>query len=101
MKKQMKWLVAVTALTLTLAGCGSGAPASQGQASDTGAKPDPGAASVAKEKNDPVTLKLYNTNKRLTDDMFAALIADPLKKKYPYITVQMVPGDFKEIQNIR
>jgi multiple sugar transport system substrate-binding protein len=96
----MKWLVAAMILTLILAGCGGGNTASQGQGDNNATKPDPGAANVAKEKNDPVTLKLYNTNKRLTDEMFTTLIADPLKKKYPHITVQMVPGDFKEIQNI-
>jgi multiple sugar transport system substrate-binding protein len=97
----MKWLVAVMILTLILAGCGSGNSAPQGQASNASAKPESGNANAAKETAPaPVTLKFNNNNKRLTDEQFKLMIADPVKKKYPYITVEMTKRDFKDIQNI-
>jgi ABC-type glycerol-3-phosphate transport system substrate-binding protein len=39
---------------------------------------------------EPVTLKLYQQGVYFTDQDFATLIAEPVKKKYPHITVEKV-----------
>jgi multiple sugar transport system substrate-binding protein len=71
----------LTAIFISVAaGCGSkaGTPDSQGKSAET------------PEKHDPITLKLYQFGLSLTDADFQKLFADPVKKKYPYITLELV-----------
>ncbi|CAG7609854.1 hypothetical protein PAESOLCIP111_01213 [Paenibacillus solanacearum] len=41
-------------------------------------------------RQEPVTLKLYTYQNFTNDEMFNDYIVEPLKKKYPYITVQLI-----------
>jgi multiple sugar transport system substrate-binding protein len=78
------WL-AILPTILVGAGCSSG----------DGALP---AASEAKAK-EPVTIRVFDVN-RMTEEDFNNLVAEPVRKKYPYITVEYVPGEVKTLQNI-
>jgi ABC-type glycerol-3-phosphate transport system substrate-binding protein len=40
---------------------------------------------------EPVTLKMYQTQGYWSDDDFNAIIAEPVKKKYPHITIEFEP----------
>lgn len=88
MSKQRTFALALSLLVLGFTGCSSGGGASSGE---TG-KPAP-----AKEP-DPVTLKLF-THQPMTAADFQLLIADPVKKKYPYITVELLPYKSTDLEN--
>jgi multiple sugar transport system substrate-binding protein len=62
-----------------LAGCGSGSGTSSG-AADSGQPQKP---------LTPVTLELYQTQGYWGDEEFNQLLTEPLKKKYPHITVHL------------
>jgi multiple sugar transport system substrate-binding protein len=80
-----KWVVLylVFALSAVIAGCGSGAASGDQPQGDGSAKDQPG---KVVENTDPVTLTLF-VNNVITDDDMQRQLLDPLKKKYPYITV--------------
>lgn len=44
---------------------------------------------VEEPLKEPVTLKLFHTGGYLTEEDFNQLIADPVKQKYPHLTVEM------------
>ncbi|TNJ60657.1 extracellular solute-binding protein [Paenibacillus hemerocallicola] len=88
MSKQRTFALALSLLVLGITGCSSGGGASSGE---TG-KPAP-----VKEP-DPVTLKLF-THQPMTAADFQLLIADPVKKKYPYITVELLPYKSTDLEN--
>ncbi|MDF2717648.1 MAG: extracellular solute-binding protein family 1, partial [Paenibacillus sp.] len=89
MSKQSTFALALSLLVLGFTGCSSGGGAASGE---TG-KP----AAPAKDP-DPVTLKLF-THQPMTAADFQLLIADPVKKKYPYITVELLPFKSTDIEN--
>ncbi|CAG7654820.1 ABC transporter substrate-binding protein [Paenibacillus allorhizosphaerae] len=64
--------------TLFLAGCGN-------EATTTG-EPE----KVKEKPLEPVTLKFYQSGAYLSDQDFKDLLAEPVKKKYPHITVENV-----------
>ncbi|ULL16578.1 extracellular solute-binding protein [Paenibacillus sp. H1-7] len=45
---------------------------------------------TVKEVPEPVKLTLYQRGANISDEEFRALIAEPVQKKYPYITVELV-----------
>jgi multiple sugar transport system substrate-binding protein len=65
-----------------LTGCSS----QQGQGTSTAA----GSAGKQIENAAPVTLKLLQYSANISDDEFQSLIADPVKAKYPNITMEIV-----------
>jgi multiple sugar transport system substrate-binding protein len=71
------WMVALCAL-LSLAGCA-------GKTAEKGGEGKPEAPPPQ-----PVTLKLYQSGGYWTDQDFNELIAEPVKQKYPHITVEHV-----------
>jgi multiple sugar transport system substrate-binding protein len=95
MRKQIKGAVialAVTALAFT--GCSQTKPDSSGEAAaDSGKKQE----STFKVPTDPVTLKFYVNVTRLSDLEYQSLYVEPLKKKYPYITLQKLEGKLDEL----
>ncbi|WP_158301943.1 ABC transporter substrate-binding protein [Paenibacillus mesophilus] len=92
MKKTVAY--SVVSAFLLLAGC-SGA--------STGTKsPEGGAAQTTKPAEkapEPVTLKMYDTQV-FTDDDFKRLITDPVKKKYPHITVERLTKQNNAMDNV-
>lgn len=54
---------------------------------------------AAQEKLEPVTLTLYHQGGYFTNDDFKLLLADPVKKKYPHITLEMVASP-KSLQDL-
>ncbi|MEF3304856.1 ABC transporter substrate-binding protein [Paenibacillus sp. GYB003] len=64
-------------LGVSLLGCAGKEGVSEG-----GAKPE--------EKKEPVTLKLYLHGAALADNEFQRFFAEPVKKKYPHITLEFV-----------
>lgn len=79
MKKWNTVAIALSLSVLGLTGCSPG-----GKAGSV----DSGTAAPVKDP-DPVTLKLF-THQPMTAEDFRLLIADPVKKKYPYITVELL-----------
>ena len=86
--KRLLWGALTVLFLAALTGCGGAA------------NPSAGGESGSKEpSHDPVTLKLYNTQPLNQDDV-NLLINEPLKKKYPYITVEIVdPSNNNTLQN--
>jgi multiple sugar transport system substrate-binding protein len=70
---------AVCLLVCLLTGCSG----SKGTKESPGTQP-------AVDPNQPLTLSVYQYSAYLTDEEFQKLMADPLKKKYPNITLQLV-----------
>jgi multiple sugar transport system substrate-binding protein len=83
--KKTAW--GLLAAVLLLAGCSSGKPADSGKTEESGLK----------VSTDPVTLKFYVNVTRLSDLEFQNLYVEPLKKKYPYITLQKLEGKLEEL----
>jgi multiple sugar transport system substrate-binding protein len=81
MKKKSMWILCLLMVVSLLAGCGEkGTPAATGK--------EDGNPVAIDEK--PVTLKLMQFSTPLTDEDFKIQIADPVKKKYPNITVELI-----------
>ncbi|CAG7640771.1 hypothetical protein PAESOLCIP111_04170 [Paenibacillus solanacearum] len=78
--------VITLSIVLFAAGCGSGEPVSTGASK----APDSGGAdakTAVKENTDPVELTLFMNN-LISDADLQRVLFEPLKKKYPYITVK-------------
>ncbi|MCC2685173.1 MAG: family 1 extracellular solute-binding protein, partial [Paenibacillaceae bacterium] len=71
-------------IVLFAAGCGSGGTSSTGTGSDSGGADQ---KATVKENTEPVTLTLFMNN-LISDADLQRELFDPLKKKYPYITVK-------------
>jgi multiple sugar transport system substrate-binding protein len=80
MLKKRKLVSLALALSLGIAGCSGG----------QGAGKDEKTSDKASENTEPVTLTLYDNN-IISDLDWQRQLVDPLKKKYPYITVEHVP----------
>lgn len=84
----MSRFVRIVALVLfavgILAGCG-GNPASEGG-------PAPESPAQAEKPLPPVTLKMYQIQTLWTEQDINNLIVEPVKQKYPHITVEFVKG---------
>jgi multiple sugar transport system substrate-binding protein len=81
-KMSGKWMIysaILAALLVFLTGCGSAG----GGGTDTGAE------GKEAESNEPVTLTLYPQT-ALSEDQFQNFFVDPLKQKYPNITLQLL-----------
>ncbi|MFE5322776.1 ABC transporter substrate-binding protein [Paenibacillus sp. NPDC056579] len=87
--KSWKLVLAYTCLSTVLAACGSG---SEGAAGSGKASQEAANQPAKQEELKPVTIRLF-PNQQVTDADFKKLIADPVKKKYPHITVEMVAKD--------
>ncbi|MCC2686076.1 MAG: extracellular solute-binding protein family 1 [Paenibacillaceae bacterium] len=75
---------------MVLAACSSNAPkaANPNTGGDT---PDPAKSAMPTVTvNEPVTLKMFQHSANITDDEFTRFIADPVKKKYPNVSMEMV-----------
>jgi multiple sugar transport system substrate-binding protein len=85
--KWKKIAITLIAAAFVLAGCGGGKSDNSGkQAEEEFVVP-----------TDPVTLKFYVNVVRLTDVEYQSIFIDPLKKKYPHITLQKLEGDLGQL----
>ncbi|CAG7623075.1 hypothetical protein PAESOLCIP111_02477 [Paenibacillus solanacearum] len=76
-------LTSLLTLALGATGCAQGGPAGgNGNAADPG-KNEPAAMST-----EPVTLTVFNTS--MGDELFKTAFEEPIKKKYPFITIQVI-----------
>jgi multiple sugar transport system substrate-binding protein len=83
-------IVAVLMAAAMMAGCGSqGAGPSQGE-SPTTAKGQDKAVAAPAFSTESITLRMFQRQAGLTDKEFADLIADPVHKKYPNVTIEIV-----------
>ncbi|MEF3303204.1 ABC transporter substrate-binding protein [Paenibacillus sp. GYB003] len=86
--KKTKWVVALSVMAaLSLAGCSSKQPASGGGGKET----------EYTVPTDPVTLKFYVNVTRLSELEYQTIYVEPLKKKYPHITLQKLEGDLAQL----
>jgi multiple sugar transport system substrate-binding protein len=83
---------------VALSGCGGGGDAGAGGASAPAGSAEPAETAV---DNSPVTLKFFATPAYITDEDFPLLLTDPLKKKYPNITLEMVrPAKGSQLEDL-
>lgn len=81
-RKQIHTALMVLLSASLIASCSSRPEESQG---------DPGAGETASKPPEPVTLKMYQIQSLWTEQDFNTLIAEPVKKKYPHITIEFMP----------
>lgn len=75
----------VISIALAASGCGSQTNSVSSNAPET--------KTNANESNTPVTLKVFQNGAEISDDDFKLLFSDPVKKKYPHITLEITrPG---------
>lgn len=89
MGKRSKWFpLVLLAAVVTAAGCSTAKREEPVQA----------AANVGFQvSKEPVTLKLYVNVVRLSDLEYQAFFVEPLKKKYPHITLEKVDGKLEDL----
>jgi multiple sugar transport system substrate-binding protein len=76
--------LAIGLTSVLLSGCGSGSQ-------ETSAVDTP-----APKVQEPVTIKVASVNGWFTDEQFKQYVADPVKKKFPHISVEMIPYIYGE-----
>jgi multiple sugar transport system substrate-binding protein len=82
---------------LALTGCAS---KSEGTAGDTGGQSQDSKA-APKVSTEPVTLTFYPHVAALEEELFQQYVAEPTKKKYPYITLEFLPkGGVNKIEEM-
>lgn len=103
MRKLNSWLIVSSILlVIFMVGCsekGTEQPSDQGQEPPvTGQQPPENKPDDVEVpiKTDPVTLTVLDGN-GLNEEDFALLVADPLKKKYPHITVEKITGSTAQL----
>jgi multiple sugar transport system substrate-binding protein len=80
-------------ILVLLSGCGAGsgvATTGAGSGSASGTGNADGGKQAVKVSTDPVTIRMFQSSTRITDEQFNDLIVDPVKKKYPYISMELI-----------
>ncbi|WP_158606794.1 ABC transporter substrate-binding protein [Paenibacillus ginsengarvi] len=82
--KQTRALVIAVSAALMIGGCAA-------KKEEEGGKADPQTVGVKQEAPlEPVTLKFHQLGTYFTPEDFKMLLADPVHKKYPHITLEMI-----------
>ncbi|MBD2862214.1 ABC transporter substrate-binding protein [Paenibacillus oceani] len=88
MNRKWKSFIATLAFAMIMSGCGGGS--SGGSAVRTGEEsPKPGEPADEFDRSKPVTLKIVDTG-LVTDEEFQRFVVEPVNKKYPNITLELV-----------
>ncbi|MCC2686427.1 MAG: transporter substrate-binding protein [Paenibacillaceae bacterium] len=87
MRKSVFWIV-ICSLFLIAAGC-TGQPNNGEKSADTGSNVKDQAVQ-ANQSQEPVTIKFYGQSTQFSEETFQKLVAEPLKKKQPNITLEYV-----------
>ncbi|CAG7649175.1 hypothetical protein PAESOLCIP111_05809 [Paenibacillus solanacearum] len=82
MKKHWKLALSGCMAMSLISGCSGAAPGN--------AKPDASKPSDGPVKTEPATIRLAASNNMFTEEDFAKYVAEPVKKKYPHITVERI-----------
>ncbi|MCC2686206.1 MAG: extracellular solute-binding protein family 1 [Paenibacillaceae bacterium] len=80
-------------ILVLLSGCGAGsgvATSGAGSGGGSSAGGADGGKQAVKVSTDPVTIRMFQSSTRITDEQFNDLIVDPVKKKYPYISMELI-----------
>ncbi|MCC2683437.1 MAG: family 1 extracellular solute-binding protein [Paenibacillaceae bacterium] len=87
-RKTMKWLAAVglSAMLLVLGGCGQGGNGKE----NAGNAGNAASGTENKISSEPMTLTVFQHQSNISDDEFQRLIAAPVSKKYPNITMELI-----------
>lgn len=91
LKKNAKMISAIVLSVMLLSGC-SGEAAKPNQTASTGNKK----AEVSQVSTDPVTLKLAISKSWLGEGELEKYIIDPVNKKYPHITLEIIDTSAKD-----
>ncbi|MCC2685393.1 MAG: family 1 extracellular solute-binding protein [Paenibacillaceae bacterium] len=86
MIKVLRVLTVLSLVLVWIAGCGT--QAAQPQEGKEAAQKEPGKA--VEVSTDPVTLQFFQGSANISDDEFTHFVVEPVKKKYPYITLELV-----------
>lgn len=82
MRKNMNRILALSAIVALCAACG--------KADNEPTAPSQAGTQPSGEPPKPVTLRMYQYSGAITDDEFRTLMAEPVKQKYPHITMEIV-----------
>jgi multiple sugar transport system substrate-binding protein len=102
--KQMKWTGYIVSLVFILAIAALGCSNAQKQAQET---PQAGTNTSGDKASSPqtsppkeITVTLFSSSASLSEENFKASVADPVKKKFPHITVKLInQSDPKDLEN--
>lgn len=101
LKKKLRFCV-IIGLLLLVSACRSESPGTttpdEGQAPGTESPPKAAEEAPVVVSTDPVHLKIHI--RHLNEEEFAQFIADPVKKKYPYISVERVDSAQNSLMNL-
>jgi multiple sugar transport system substrate-binding protein len=96
---QMKLIFVMLLSIAMLSACGGGNnAASNGNGGATA--PAKGNEPAPQKQEEPVKLVLFDTFTADTDDYTNTMYVNPVKKKYPYITVEVVKPNAKKLQDM-
>lgn len=80
-------------IVIASVGCSSGKTGEANTPTPASSTTPNAPAAPAASNPDPVKVTIYQQGAGITDEEFKLLIAEPVKKKYPYITVELVRAD--------
>ncbi|MDF2724064.1 MAG: family 1 extracellular solute-binding protein [Paenibacillus sp.] len=93
---------AILAVSVMLAGC-SGQSGSKSESTEPAKSGDPKQTTAKQLSTEPVTIKVNNWNTAFQQAEFDKYIAEPVRKKYPFITLQYIDftkGDANKLENL-
>lgn len=96
MRKEWIVLLAAIGMAATAAGCSGGGGKEADRSNTAPAKPV-----EAQKPLEPVTLKVLAPDSYLNAADFQALVAEPVKKKYPHLTVEKISGNLVDLLTAR
>ncbi|MBP1996836.1 ABC transporter substrate-binding protein [Paenibacillus eucommiae] len=90
--KSLKIILGLLIMIAIVSGCSKGTDKEANQGTENSPVPAPTETAIKEpvEELEPVTLKLYHPGGYFSEQDFKSLLADPVKKKYKHITLEMV-----------
>ncbi|MCC2683328.1 MAG: extracellular solute-binding protein family 1 [Paenibacillaceae bacterium] len=96
---KMKIMFVLLLATVMLSACGGGNNAASG-GNGAATPPAKGNEPAPQKQEEPVKLVLYDAFNADTEDYTNTMYVNPVKKKYPYITVEVVQPKVKKLEDI-